>query len=157
VVSVCTWIWPKVSWSAGRFRTRSLFSTWPSSSRFGFRVLEYRSCTSQVWHVTQSPAAYLKALADWTRAPAIDLSNNMYTFIVTFFIYFLFFFAFFYRALAALGFGSSLPFCAKKRSSLLHESEGILCCFARKASVHCYESTTTILMSRGSFPCQQYF
>jgi hypothetical protein len=35
----------------------------------------------------------------------------------------LFFFAFFYRALAALGFGSSLPFCAEKRSSLLHESE----------------------------------
>jgi hypothetical protein len=90
-------------------------------------------------------------MADWNKPPTIDLSNNTYTFIVTFFIYFLFFFAFFYRA---LGFGSSLPFCAEKRSSLLHESEEILCCFARKASVRRHESTATILVLRDSFACQ---
>jgi hypothetical protein len=78
----------------------------------------------RLFAVDQAYPIYYGYLADWNPRP-IDLSNNTYTFIVTFFIYFLFFFTFFYRALAALGFGSSLPFCAEKRSSLLHESEGI--------------------------------
>jgi hypothetical protein len=106
VVPVCTWIWPKVS--AGRFRTRSLFITWPSSSRFGFRVLEYRSCTSQVWHVTQSPAAYLKALANWTRAPAIDLSQ------IRIYFYVLFFFTFTRRNACALQ--QKKKFCKQKKT-----------------------------------------
>ena len=36
----------------------------------------------------------------------------------------------------------SLSFCAEKRSSFLHESEEILCCFARKAIGRRHESTT---------------
>jgi hypothetical protein len=49
--------------------------------------------------------------------------------IYRYFLYRLSFISFFIvllcHALAALGFGSSLPFCAEKRSVLLHESEEI--------------------------------
>jgi hypothetical protein len=48
-----------------------------------------------------------------------------------------------------------LPLYAKKRLSILYESEGILCCFAQKASVRRHESTAIILVLRGSFAWQQ--
>jgi hypothetical protein len=85
----------------------------------------------------------------------IDLSIYASTHLPLFLLFF-FFIVHLCRALAALVFGSSLPLCAEKRSSLLHESEGILCCFARKAIVRRHVSTTTILVLRGGFACQQY-
>jgi hypothetical protein len=60
------------------------------------------------------------------------------------------------HALAALEFGSSLPFCAEKRSISSTKARN-LCCFARKAIGRRHESTTTILVLRGSFACQQFF
>ena len=63
---------------------------------------------------------------------------------------------FFCRALAALGFGRSLPLCAEKRSSLLYESEEIFVALLEKQSVHRHESTTVIVVSRGNFAWQQF-
>jgi hypothetical protein len=104
--------------------------------------------------VYTSPACLLyKAMADWNKPPAIDLSIYASTFLPLFLLSF-FFIVRLCRALAALGFGSSLPLCAEKRSSLFHESEGILCCFARKAPVRRHESTTVISVLRVNFACQ---
>jgi hypothetical protein len=57
------------------------------------------------------------------------------------------------HALAALEFGSSLPFCAEKRSISSTKARN-LCCFARKAIGRRHESTTTILVLRSNFVCQ---
>ena len=57
---------------------------------------------------------------------------------------------------SSLGFGSSLPFCAEKRSSLLHESEGIFVALFGKQSFRRHESTMVIVVSRGKIAWQQY-
>jgi hypothetical protein len=89
-------------------------------------------------------------MADWRRPRQSNLSIQ--------FIYFfrLFFLSFFIcHTLAALELGWSLPFCPEKRSESLHESEGSLLLCSKSNRPSCHENTTTILVLRGSFACQQ--
>jgi cytochrome c biogenesis protein CcdA len=77
-------------------------------------------CSVPVRQVTRSPAPIKGSWPIVKQPQTIDLYTKIQsTFYVSLFI------VFSCHALAALGFGSSLPFCAEKRSSLLHESEGI--------------------------------
>ena len=87
------------------------------------------------------------------RTPAIDIQQKSIYFHVLFYRTF-FIYSFFPAELYQLGFGLSLPFCAEKRSSLLHESEGIFVVLLGKQSFRRHESTTVIVVSHGNFAWQ---
>jgi hypothetical protein len=84
-------------------------------------ALEFYSCTSSL-------TMYVKSRVPLYRPRPIERQNQSIYSTKQIYLYVLFFCTFIVllcHALAALGFGSSLPFCAEKRSSLLHESEEI--------------------------------
>jgi hypothetical protein len=68
--------------------------------------------------------------------------------------YALFLFRCLCHALAVLGFGRIFAVLSWKTVGSPPRKWGDLCCFARKVSVCHHESTTTILVFRGSFACQ---
>jgi hypothetical protein len=106
-------------------------------------------CFIPVRQVTQSPAPY--------KGPGrLTKGTNRSIQITTFYRSYFLMFVLLCHALAALGFGRSLPFCPEKRSVLLHESEGIFVALLGKHPfvVTGHESTTTILVLRGSFARQ---
>jgi hypothetical protein len=109
--------------------------------------------------VFRVPGMYAKSSRPYIRRPwpigkdprqsiyAINLSLFSLSF-VSFFIVLL------CHTLAALGFGSIFTVLRWKAVVSLPRKRGILCCFARKASVRRHESTAIILVLRGSFACK---
>ena len=88
-----------------------------------FWILESLSCTqSKVLHLINRSR------------PIEEKNQSLFNKIHTYLFTYVFFIVLLCRILATLGFGQSLPFCAEKRSSLLHESEGIFVALLGKQS-----------------------
>jgi hypothetical protein len=119
-------------------------TSWPNQRSRDIDLFGLLNIACPTWFVCQRPrhTPYKYGyMADW-KPPTNRSINTIYLF----FLRTVFLYRFLRYALAALGFGSSLPFCAEKRPYLLSEIEDplLLCRKSNRSSSRKYDGYPSV-------------